>query len=70
MSSEPAARETLLWYRSPAREWLGALPLGNGSLGAMVRGGTPQERVDLNLDTFWSGHPRRQAGSPRGGARR
>ncbi len=54
----PVARETRLWYRTPAREWLEALPLGNGSLGAMVWGGPGQERLDLNIDTLWSGGPR------------
>ena len=48
----PVARETRLWYRTPAREWLEALPLGNGSLGAMVWGGPGQERLDLNIDTL------------------
>jgi len=28
-----------LWYTSPAREWVDALPIGNGRLGAMVFGG-------------------------------
>ena len=31
--------------------------LGNGRLGAAVRGGAGREHVDLNLDTFWSGGP-------------
>ncbi|WP_052521413.1 glycosyl hydrolase family 95 catalytic domain-containing protein [Agreia bicolorata] len=31
--------------------------LGNGRLGASVRGGAGREHVDLNLDTFWSGGP-------------
>jgi alpha-L-fucosidase 2 len=67
MSSAQPARETLLWYEAPAREWLEALALGNGSLGAMVWGGTQRERVDLNLDTFWSGHPRRHRARPPAG---
>ncbi len=54
----PENREFRLWYCQPAREWLSALPLGNGSLGAMVWGGPGQERVDLNVDTLWSGGPR------------
>ena len=28
-----------LWYRSPASQWVDALPIGNGRLGAMVYGG-------------------------------
>lgn len=46
-----------LWYRQPAREWVEALPLGNGRLGAMVFGGIERERIQLNDDTIWSGGP-------------
>jgi alpha-L-fucosidase 2 len=48
---------TTLWYRQPAREWVEALPIGNGRLGAMVFGGVTQERLQLNEDTIWSGGP-------------
>jgi alpha-L-fucosidase 2 len=51
-------REFRLWYRQPAHEWLEALPLGNGSLGAMLWGEPDKERADLNIDTLWSGGPR------------
>jgi alpha-L-fucosidase 2 len=46
-----------LWYRSPARQWVEALPIGNGRLGAMVFGGVELERLQLNEDTLWSGAP-------------
>ncbi|WP_010544096.1 glycosyl hydrolase family 95 catalytic domain-containing protein [Sphingomonas elodea] len=46
-----------LWYRQPAQEWVEALPLGNGRLGAMVFGGTTTERFQLNEDTFFAGSP-------------
>jgi alpha-L-fucosidase 2 len=46
-----------LWYRQPAREWTQALPVGNGRLGAMVFGGVETERIQLNEDTIWAGHP-------------
>ncbi len=46
-----------LWYTTPAADWNGALPLGNGSLGAMVFGGVEEERLALNEDTFWMGGP-------------
>ena len=46
-----------LWYRQPATEWLEALPIGNGSMGAMLYGGTQEDIVCLNEDTFWSGSP-------------
>jgi alpha-L-fucosidase 2 len=47
-----------LWYRAPAREWLAALPVGNGRLGAMVFGGAETERLQLNEETMWAGGPR------------
>jgi alpha-L-fucosidase 2 len=46
-----------LWYRQPAREWVEALPVGNGRLGAMDFGGVEEERLQLNEDTIWSGGP-------------
>jgi alpha-L-fucosidase 2 len=44
-----------LWYRQPAAQWVEALPVGNGRLGAMVFGGVATERLQLNEDTLWSG---------------
>ena len=44
-----------LFYNQPARNWNEALPLGNGSIGAMLFGGINGERIDFNLDTLWSG---------------
>jgi alpha-L-fucosidase 2 len=52
----PASPLTL-WYRQPARQWVEALPIGNGRLAAMVFGGTAEERLALNEDTVWSGSP-------------
>ncbi len=49
--------ETMLWYRQPAEQWLEALPVGNGRLGAMVFGGIPRERLQLNEETVWAGGP-------------
>ncbi|MFG6442984.1 glycosyl hydrolase family 95 catalytic domain-containing protein [Roseateles sp. LKC17W] len=46
-----------LWYRRPADEWVQALPVGNGRLGAMVFGGTHMERLQLNENSFFSGGP-------------
>jgi len=45
-----------LWYSQPATEWVEALPVGNGRLGAMVFGGVSEERIQLNEDTLWGGH--------------
>ncbi|WP_222861323.1 glycoside hydrolase family 95 protein [Seonamhaeicola marinus] len=60
-----------LWYNEPAKatvtdgtdswkddpEWLKALPLGNGALGAMVFGDVDKERIQLNEESMWSGSP-------------
>jgi alpha-L-fucosidase 2 len=46
-----------LWYEKPATQWVEALPVGNGRLGAMVFGGIEQERLQLNEDTLWAGGP-------------
>ncbi|MFT3867830.1 MAG: glycoside hydrolase family 95 protein [Nibricoccus sp.] len=46
-----------LWYERPAGQWVEALPLGNGRLGAMVFGGIQMERLQLNEGTLWSGGP-------------
>ncbi len=46
-----------LWYKSPAKIWLEALPIGNSRMGAMVYGGTETEEIQLNEETFWSGGP-------------
>src|SRR5688500_5159024 len=50
--------ELKLWYRRPAEEWVEALPIGNGRLGAMVFGGIERERLQLNEDSLWSGRPK------------
>jgi alpha-L-fucosidase 2 len=46
-----------LWYRRPARQWVEALAIGNGRLGAMVFGGITEEHLQLNEDTLWAGGP-------------
>ena len=46
-----------LWYNQPATVWEEALPLGNGSTGAMVFGGVETEHYSLNDHSLWSGGP-------------
>ena len=60
-----------IWYKQPAnasvkdnvdgwennKEWLRALPVGNGFLGAMVFGDVNYERIQLNEKSLWSGSP-------------
>jgi alpha-L-fucosidase 2 len=55
--AQPPAELLSLWYRQPARQWVEALAVGNGRLGAMVFGGVAQERIQLNEDTLWAGGP-------------
>ena len=49
-----------LWFTTPAGSFEEALPIGNGRLGGMVYGDSAQERIDLNLDTLWSGTGRKK----------
>ena len=55
--AETNSRNTL-WYQQPAHDWIEALPIGNGRLGAMIFGGVEEERIQFNEDTLWSGGPR------------
>lgn len=50
-----------LWYQKPAEKWAEALPVGNGTLGAMVFGGAPECRIQFNEHTVWTGFPRSYA---------
>jgi len=43
--------------QAAAAEWVRALPVGNGRLGAMIFGGIVHERLQLNEDTLWAGRP-------------
>lgn len=58
-----APGDLTLWYEKPAAQWVDALPVGNGRLGAMVFGGGEdgawnKELLQFNEDTLWSGQPR------------
>ena len=60
-----------IWYTHPANatvsddkngwkndaEWLKAIPIGNGFIGAMVFGDVNKERIQLNEKSLWSGSP-------------
>lgn len=47
-----------LTRNAPADHWLEMFPLGNGRLGAMIDGGLPTTRIQLNHEAAWSGSPR------------
>src|SRR5688572_14141350 len=47
-----------LWYPGPAKQWVEALPVGNGRLGGMVFGGPADEHLQFNETTVWTGVPR------------
>jgi alpha-L-fucosidase 2 len=57
MAANVDTQQVNLWYKQPARHWVEALPVGNGTLGAMVFGGTAEERIQFNHDTLWTGRP-------------
>ena len=59
-----AAQSSLLHYNSPATYFEEALPIGNGSQGAMVYGRIDEERLSLNDITLWTGEPDREVYSP------
>lgn len=46
-----------LWYKSPAKAWEEALPVGNGRMGAMIFGDPQKERIQFNENTLYSGEP-------------
>lgn len=52
--------------RSPACGFMDSFLLGNGHMGATLRSGVGEERIDINLDGFWSGGPQKgpEGGSP------
>ncbi|MFT3822507.1 MAG: glycoside hydrolase family 95 protein [Chitinophagaceae bacterium] len=53
-----------LWYKKPATQWVEALPVGNGHIGAMIFGGVEEELLQLNESTLYSGGPVKQSVNP------
>ncbi|MBZ4037418.1 glycoside hydrolase family 95 protein [Flavobacterium sp. 17A] len=51
------AQDLKLQYDKPAVEWTEALPIGNGTSGAIVFGRVDAELIQLNEATLWSGGP-------------
>jgi alpha-L-fucosidase 2 len=50
-------QDHILLYDKPATTWLEALPLGNGTLGAMVFGNPEREHLQLNENSLVTGTP-------------
>ena len=54
--SAPHPPRLRLWDSAPAADWQSqAYPIGNGMLGAMIFGGAPEERIQVNVDSLWTG---------------
>lgn len=49
-------KEMMLWYEKSVERWEESLPIGNGSLGAMILGGAEEEILGLNEESVWSGY--------------
>ena len=52
------ATGTTLFYTSPSKAWTQSLPIGNGTLGAMIFGTPKKELLCLNHDELWTGTPK------------
>ena len=59
-----AQNALVLWYKKPAEQWVEALPVGNGRIGAMVFGRVEEELIQLNESTLYSGGPVRKNINP------
>ncbi|MBO5213330.1 MAG: glycoside hydrolase family 95 protein, partial [Clostridia bacterium] len=44
-----------LWYDRYVKDWMHALPLGNGRIGALVFGDPDREIIGINEESLWSG---------------
>jgi alpha-L-fucosidase 2 len=55
--NKPKTLKDKLWYKSPAKDWFSALPLGNGRLGAVVFGTVEEEHIQMNEESLWAGCP-------------
>lgn len=58
LAADEAPEPLTLWYQQPAKQWVEALPIGNGRLGGMVFGGVEEEVIQLNDDSLWAGGPK------------
>ena len=54
----------VLHYNRPAEYFEEALVIGNGTMGAIVYGGTQRDVLSLNDLTLWTGEPDRKVTTP------
>ena len=55
--AKDSGKSQVLWHDFPATDWQShAFPIGNGTMGAMIFGGTASERVQFNVDSLWTGN--------------
>ena len=53
-----AGEQMAFWFDSPAENWENeGLPIGNGSLGAVITGEVEREIIQFNEKTLWTGGP-------------
>ncbi|HPC95725.1 MAG TPA: glycoside hydrolase family 95 protein [Sedimentisphaerales bacterium] len=56
LGSSASGADLVLRYDKPATDWMTeALPIGNGSLGAMLFGGVDTVRIQFNEQSLWTG---------------
>jgi alpha-L-fucosidase 2 len=55
LSMHTFAQKLSMWYSEPAKQWLQALPIGNGSLGGMIYGGVQKEQIQFNESSLITG---------------
>ncbi|QDH79756.1 glycoside hydrolase family 95 protein [Echinicola soli] len=55
LTTQAQSLDKSLYFKQPAKNYLEALPLGNGQLGGMVFGNPNRERIVLNEKSLWSG---------------
>lgn len=62
LSTEPSLKRVptdclTSWYNEPATDWMKeALPIGNGRIDAMIKGGIEQDTIQFNDKTLWTGN--------------
>ena len=57
VGAQASGADLRLKFDKPAAKWTEAVPVGNGRIGAMVLGGTEDERLQINESTLWGGGP-------------